>query len=206
MSNFLTRWNKQGSETRQTPVAIRQEKFQNEVAAFRTATGKPETRSIPCRCAVTGQSFSISFERQSPAHRFQIARIERESAAGRRPNGFSGLFSRPTEQKSYDAGEFHWAGYVCPHCGDRSGTVYCGQCRETVCAGRVRSLPDGSNAFACHDGCGSTGTIEPSSHVHGGAGESLAAMGNWPQLPGRPPMKLLPRRSQQRLLPRPRRQ
>jgi hypothetical protein len=206
MSNFLTHFAKKSSETGQTPAALRRETFQNEVAAFRTATGKPETRSIPCRCAVTGQGFSIVFERQSPAHRFQIARIERENAAGDRPNGFSGLFSRPPQQKSYDAGEFDWAGYVCPHCGNGSGTVHCGQCRETVCAGRVRALPDGSKAFACHDGCGSTGTIEPSSHVHGGAAESRAAMGNWPLLPGRPPMKLLPRRSPQRLLPRPRRQ
>ncbi len=41
------------------------------------ATGKAETRVVPCRCAVNGEPFAIFFERMSPAHRFQIARIER---------------------------------------------------------------------------------------------------------------------------------
>ena len=64
--------------------------------------------------------------------------------------------------------EFDWAGLVCPHCGNRTGVVYCNDCGETVCAGRVRLLPDGSKAFACHDGCGATGTTGPATHVHGG--------------------------------------
>jgi hypothetical protein len=205
MTNFLTRWTRPVSPTRETSAAIRREEFQNEVAAFRTATGKPEARTIPCRCAVTGQGFTIVFERMSPAHRFQIARIERESIASDRPSAFSRLFGRTPQQKSYDAGEFGWAGYICPHCGDRAGTVYCGQCRETVCASRVRPLPDGSKAFACHDGCGAMGTTEPSSHIHGGAAESRTAAGGWTQLPGRSaPAKALPGRSA--LLPRPRRQ
>ena len=176
MSNLLTRWSKLGSEARETPVASRREEFQNKVAAFRQATGKPEARIIPCRCAITGQSFKIVFERLSPAHRFQIARIEPESAARDRSNAFR-LSGRMLEQKSYDAGEFDWTGYACPHCGNRAGTVYCGQCRETVCAGRVRAIPGGGNAFACHDGCGATGTTEPASHIHGGAGASRPAHG-----------------------------
>jgi hypothetical protein len=203
MSNFLTRWSKKPSATPETSTSMRQEAFQNEVAAFRKATGKPETRTIPCRCAGTGQGFTIVFERLSPAHRFQIARIDRESASSDPSNGFSGLSGRTPHQKSYDAAEFDWAGYVCPHCGNRAGTVYCGQCRETVCAGRVRALPDGSKSFACHDGCGATGVTEPSSHVHGGAAASRAAMGRHPQLPRRSATaQALPGRSP--LLPGPR--
>jgi len=181
MTNFLPRWSKQNSEARETSLAIRREKFQNEVAAFRTATGKTEAREIPCRCAVTGEGFTIVFERLSPAHRFQIARIERASTAGN-GNAFSGRFRRPSQQKSYDAAEFDWTGYVCPHCRDQGGTVYCSQCRETVCAGRVRALPDGRNAFACHDGCGATGATEPANLVHGGSA-SLPSTARTPLLP-----------------------
>jgi hypothetical protein len=181
MSNFLTRLTRQVSTARETPAAMQRGEFQNEVAAFRKATGKPETRTIPCRCAVTGRVFVILFERFSPAHRFQIARIEQDDAPGDRGNAAGGWSGRKPQLKSYDAAEFDWAGRICPHCGNRSGLVYCCECRETVCAGRVRPLPDGSKSFACHDGCGATGTTEPSSHVHG-AGASRPASGHAPQL------------------------
>ncbi len=88
--------------------------------------------------------------------------------------------------------------YACPHCGNRAGTVYCGDCEETICAGRVRSLPNGGRAFACHDACGATGELEACSHVHG-AGESRAGNG-WLQLPKRPAQaKALPGRARLRL-------
>ena len=77
MTNFLTRRNRQEPTAAPTPAETRQEAFANAVAAFRQATGKAEARVIPCRCAVTGEPFAILFERMSPAHRFQIARIER---------------------------------------------------------------------------------------------------------------------------------
>jgi hypothetical protein len=154
---------------------MRSEEFQNAVAAFRKATGKPETRAIPCLCTVTGRPFVIVFERLSPAHRFQIARIEQDDPASEHGNNGGKLSGRRPPQKSYDAGEFDWTGYVCPHCANRSGVVYCGECRETVCAGRVRPLADGSKSFACHDGCGATGTTEPSAHLHGGAATQPAA-------------------------------
>ena len=162
MTNFLTRRNRQEPAAESSAVETRQEAFANAVAAFRQATGKAETRVVPCRCAVNGEPFAILFERMSPAHRFQIARIERTEATGseRAANGGT-VFGRQPPQQSYDAGEFDWTGCVCPHCGNRAGVVYCNGCGETVCAGRVRPLPDGSKAFACHDGCGATGTTGP---------------------------------------------
>ena len=183
MTNFLTRRSTQAPTAAPTPATTRTEEFANAVAAFRQATGKAETRLVPCRCAVTGEPFVIVFERMSPAHRFQIARIERSEAAGIESKTNGGTFSRKPQQQSYDAGEFDWTGCVCPHCGNRAGVVYCNGCGETVCAGRVRPLPDGSKAFACHDGCGATGTTGPAMHVRGGAGESRAAIGNALQLP-----------------------
>jgi hypothetical protein len=93
------------------------------------------------------------------------------------------MFDREPQQQSYEAGEFDLTGCVCPHCGTRAGIVYCQGCGETVCAGRVRPLPDGSKAFACHDGCGATGTTGPATHVRGGAGASRAAISHARQLP-----------------------
>jgi hypothetical protein len=184
MTNFLTRRNTQAPTAAPAPAETRQEAFANAVAAFRQATGKAETRVVPCRCAVTGEPFAIQFERMSPAHRFQIARIARSEASGTKSKTNGGVFSRDTQQQSYDAGEFDWTGCVCPHCGNRSGVVYCNGCGESVCAGRVRPLPDGSKAFACHDGCGATGTTGPASHVRGGAGASRPALGHALRLPG----------------------
>ena len=185
MTNFLTRRNRQEPTAAATPAETRQEAFANAVAAFRQATGKAEARVVPCRCAVTGAPFAILFERMSPAHRFQIARIEGyEATALANSKTNDGVFSRKPEQQSYDAGEFDWTGCVCPHCGNRAGVVYCNGCGETVCAGRVRPLPDGSKAFACHDGCGATGTTGPATHVRGGAGASRAALGHALRLPG----------------------
>ena len=184
MTNFLTRRNRQEPTAAPTAVETRQEAFANAVAAFRQATGKAEARVVPCRCAVTGAPFAILFERMSPAHRFQIARIEGyEAMAPHKQKSAGGLFSRKPQQQSYAAGEFDWTGCVCPHCGSHAGVVYCNGCGETVCAGRVRPLPDGSKAFACHDGCGATGTTGPATHVRGGAGASRPALGHTPQLP-----------------------
>jgi hypothetical protein len=183
MTNFLTRQTRQDPITEPAQATTRREEFANAVAAFRQATGKAEARVIPCRCAVTGAPFAILFERMSPAHRFQIARIEQYEAAGGESKTNGGTFSRKPQQQSYDAGEFDWTGCVCPHCGNRGGVVYCNGCGETVCAGRVRPLPDGSKAFACHDGCGATGTTGPATHVRGGAGASRPSIGHAPQLP-----------------------
>jgi hypothetical protein len=182
MTNFLTR--RTGRQSAPVPTqATRSEAFANAVAAFRQATDKAEARVVPCRCAVTAEPFLIVFERLNPAHRFQIAQIKRYEAAGNASKTNGGAFSRKPQQQSYDASEFDWTGWVCPHCGNRAGVVCCNGCGETVCAGRVRPLPDGGKAFACHDGCGATGTTGPASHVRGGAAESRPALGHALQLP-----------------------
>ena len=182
MSRFLKLRNENLPPAAEPSAATRRDAFANSVAALRKATGTTEARIVPCRCAGTGQPFSLRFERLSPAHRFQIARIDKGDRPGSQTStgGRSGGTPR---QNSYDAGEFDWTGCVCPHCGNRSGVVYCNECGETVCAGRVRPLPDGSKAFACHDGCGATGTTGPAAHVRGGAGESRLAIGRSPLLP-----------------------
>ena len=168
MTKLLARLLGKTPEPSPAPVSVRREAFANAVATLRKETGKAESRTVPCRCAKTGLLFSLCFERLSPAHRFQIVRIDKvdgnESPA---KAGFS-LFGRQPAQRSYDAAEFGWAGLLCPHCGDRSVLVYCSECGESVCGGRVQNLPDGERAFACHDGCGATGMIAPATHVHGG--------------------------------------
>jgi hypothetical protein len=184
MTNLLTRRNRSERTAASTAVETRQEAFANAVAAFRQATGKAETRVVPCRCAINGEPFAIQFERMSPAHRVQIARIERTETTVNEHATSGSVFGRQPAQQSYDSSEFDWTGCVCPHCGNRSGVVYCNGCGETVCAGRVRPLPDGSKAFACHDGCGATGTTAPASHVRGGAGASRPALGHALRLPG----------------------
>jgi hypothetical protein len=182
VTNFLMRRNRQEPTTAPTPAETRQEAFANAVAAFRQATGKPEARLIPCRCAVTSQPFAILFERTNPAHRFQIARIEGYEATASHEQKFAGgMFARKPQQQAYEAGEFDWTGCMCPHC-DSAGIVYCQGCGETVCAGRVWPLPNGGKFFACHDGCGATGTTGPATHVRGDAGPSRPAFGHAPQL------------------------
>jgi hypothetical protein len=173
MKRFLTPRDEKTPPSREMQATTRREQFANTVAALRKATGTTESRLVPCRCARTGQPFSLRFERLSPAHRFQIARIEKDGNPGRQIEG-DRLFGRKARQKSYDAHEFDWAGFQCPYCGDRSGLVYCNECGDTVCSGRVRPLPDGDRGFACHDGCGATGRIEPAQHVHGGSGNRSA--------------------------------
>jgi hypothetical protein len=182
MTNFLTVWLRKIPTNRETAAPAREEEFASAVAALRKATGTTEARVVPCRCAVTGQAFSLRFERLSPAHRFQIARIDKAEHLGGQFKT-SSVVRRMAQQNSYAASEFDCTGFQCPHCGDRSGLVYCNQCRETVCGGRVRPLPDGSRAFACHDGCGATGRTGTATHVRGGVGESGLAINQSPLRP-----------------------
>ena len=174
MKRFLTLRDEKTPPSRELPAATRRDVFENTVAALRKATGTTESRIVPCRCARTSDPFSLRFERVSPAHRFQIARIDKEDGSPGQVKAGGSLFDRKAAQKAYDAREFDWTGFQCPHCGDRSGLVYCNECGETGCGGRVRQMPDGGQAFACHDGCGATGRIGPAQHVHGGTGNSGA--------------------------------
>jgi hypothetical protein len=176
MNFFLTpRRNNDGGVP--MPADDRREAFANEMAAYRKATGRNESRSIPCRCAVTARPFTLVFERVSPAHRFQIARIQAgtEGDGERRP--VRSPFARAPQRRSYDTAEFDWAGCICAHC-RASGIINCDSCGETVCGGRVRTLPDGGSAFACHDGCGATGTTEPATQINGAAASRPGLLGH----------------------------
>jgi hypothetical protein len=191
MTKLLARLMGKTPEPSPAPAANRRETFANAVATLRQATGKAESRTVPCRCAKTGLAFSLRFERLSPAHRFQIARIDKEDSNDSPVKAGFSLLGRQPAQHSYDAREFHWAELLCPHCGDRSGLVYCNKCGETVCGGRVQLLPGGGRAFACHDRCGATGELQPATHVQGGAGNGsgmaqgkLAGPAATPSLPG----------------------
>jgi hypothetical protein len=194
MTFFLTPRRKGEVAVRSAPSEDRKVTFANELAAYRKATGKPESRAIPCRCAVTARPFTLQFERVSPAHRFQIARVEAgpaESGEGKRHHS---PFARVPERRSYDIAEFDWAGCVCPHC-HASATINCESCGETVCGGRLRTLPTGGRAFACHDGCGATGEIEPATQIQGSAASRPGLLGQTPA------MKALPRPQAQKALP-----
>ena len=181
MNRILKLPNGKTPATPETPAM--RDAFANSVAALRKATGTTEARIVPCRCAMTGQPFSLRFERLSPAHRFQIARIDKnEVPAGRSIPALACPAARRCRAPMTPANS---TGLVSNAriAATASGLVYCNQCGETVCGGRVRPLPDGSKAFACHDGCGATGTTGPATHVRGGAGESRLAIDQSPLLP-----------------------
>lgn len=191
MNRFVTRWTGKTAPGRSASAAEKREAFADAVATLRQATGKAERRTLPCRCAVTGKAFAIVFERIHPGRPFEIARIEQEAAGEHQPAAKRGRFAARPGRDSFDAAEFDWSDYACPHCGTRPGVVYCDQCGETVCAGRVRRRADGARTFTCHDQCGATGTIAPATHVHGAVAGNAAML----QLTGPTTLKALPGRS-----------
>jgi hypothetical protein len=194
MNFFLTPGRKDETVFRSAPPEDRKVTFANEMAAYRKATGKNEIRLIPCRCAVTGRPFTLQFERVSPAHRFQIARIEAGTEGGGERRLARSPFARAPERHCYEVADFDWAGCVCPHC-RASGTINCESCRETVCGGRRRTLPTGGRAFACHDDCGATGEIGPATQIQGTTASRPGLLGRTPA------MKALPRPQAQKALP-----
>ncbi len=194
MTLFLTPNRKDETAVRPAPPEDRKVTFANEMAAYRKATGKNEMRAIPCRCAVTARPFTLQFERVSPAHRFQIARIEAGTEGGGERRLARSPFARAPQRRSYDTAKFDWAGCICPHC-RASGLINCNGCGETICGGRVRPLPNGGRAFACHDDCGATGETEPAMQING-------AVANRPGLLGlAPALKALPRPPAQKAMP-----
>lgn len=193
MNFFLTPSRKGETVVRSAPPEDRKVTFANEMAAYRKATGKNEKREIPCRCAVTAWPFTLQFERVSPAHRFQIARIETGPERDGERRLARSPFARAPQRRSYDAAEFDWAGCICPHC-HASGLINCNGCGETVCGGRVRTLPNGGRAFACHDACGETGETAPATQING-------AVANRSGLLGYTAPKALPRPRAQKALP-----
>ena len=190
MRRFVTPRTGKTAPGRSVSAAEKREAFASAVATLRQATGKAERRTVPCRCAVRGKAFVIMFERIHPARPFEIARIEQEAGGEDRSAANRGFAAR-SGRDCFDAAEFDWTGVACPHCDTQGGFVYCDQCGETVCAGRVRRRSDGTRTFTCHDRCGATGMIAPATHVHGAVAGNAAML----QLTGPGTVKALPGRS-----------
>ncbi len=120
----------------------------------------PEQRSVQFRCAKTGKIFFVLFMRYSPSHQFQLISVSKKS--DKTSGNLRDQSSRKSEypQKSFDASDFDWTGWFCPHCGHKDTFIECGKCGEYVCGRRIRQLQDGTETFACHDECGYTGEIK----------------------------------------------
>jgi len=119
----------------------------------------PGQRTLQFTCAETGNRFSVSFTRHSPSHRFQIASVVKESTKSSVAFQKQLLKHQNRSEQSFDASEFDWTGWFCPHCGQKETFIHCDKCGELVCGRRVRKLQDGTEVFACCDGCGETGEI-----------------------------------------------
>lgn len=111
------------------------------------------------RCAKTGEHFTVSFMRYSPAHRFQISGIRKERPSAGQTTGGA------VREQSYSSADFDFSGFYCPCCGHARNEqvpslfVRCGKCRDLVCGGRVRKLAPDRVLFACHDECGGGGEV-----------------------------------------------
>lgn len=154
-------------------AAMRKADFNEKVEALRKATGKMETRTLSCVCVRTGQHYEVIFERFSENHKFQISRIEKhEKSTAKNISPLNGLFSGSmSESKSFDVNEFDFSGWACPYCGD-DRRIHCTACEYVVCGKRMRVLPDGREAYACHDACGNTGTLVPVERISAKSGGS----------------------------------
>ncbi len=154
-------------------AAARRDAFVRKAGALREATGKKETRTLSCVCVRTGQHFSVIFDRISENHNFQVSRIEKhEKSFVKKLAVFESLFAESGPKvKSFDANEFDFSGWVCPYCGNEH-SINCTACGHVVCGDRKRVLPNGRESFACHDACGSTGTLVPCDRVSATSGAS----------------------------------
>lgn len=148
--------------------------FEETAAAMRRATGKADTRTLYGCCAEAGRKFTVTFERVSPAHQYQIVSIEKEPEP--KAGGKGGLFAaagrfagKGAPMQEFASSEFDQSGWACPCCGD-SRRIICGECGYIVCGARLRILPDGRESYACHDACGATGTLVSTDRVRGAAG------------------------------------
>ena len=127
-------------------------------AANARSTASAEQRTVQFRCAETGKAFSVLLTRYSPSHHFQLVSVSKSPETPPRGHQRAGSGKEDDQQKSFDASDFDWSGWFCPHCGHRH-FYQCGTCQEYICGKRVRHLEDGTDTFACHDGCGGTGVV-----------------------------------------------
>ena len=134
-----------------------------------------ESTDLAFRCAVTGEHFRITFERERRSDHLRIARVTFGDAL-RRSDASAGN-SEPRNDRdvrngrSYDANEISFYGFRCPLCrfqprGSLAPFVQCSVCHEFVCCGRTTVSPEHAESpevavqlFRCHDGCGHSGAI-----------------------------------------------
>lgn len=124
-------------------------------------SGSPDRFSVPHRCAITAKIFTVVFERVSPNHKYQMTDIKLESERGGFMERLRAAVSIPLDRRTFLTADMDFSGLYCPYCGFRDDpvTVLCCKCKALVCGGRIRSLADGTQLFACHDGCGDTGPL-----------------------------------------------
>jgi len=146
---------------KKTALAVSKQAMGERLAAMRQDIGleTKDSRTVHMLCSATGRPFSVTFMRRNQGERFQIERINSESAAGH----FGSASKAPKEKiQSFSAKEFDLAGFACPHCGHKGrGAVadfFSCQCEKLQCGARIRVVINVTHA-ACHDGCGRTGIL-----------------------------------------------
>lgn len=132
-------------------------------------SGKVETCVIPACCAKHDKQYSFIFERQSPDHKFQLAKINIPDTQASKSKALVNILKPQRQNKisSFNANDFDNSGKYCPYCGYNEGFVQCSGCKQNICGARVRTLDNGDRLFACSDSCGSTGKLEPCDYIHG---------------------------------------
>jgi hypothetical protein len=130
-----------------------------------TPPSVPDMRELNFRCATTGKQFKVAFARLSKNHQYRIVHIF-PHVAFQQPARNSGLSPVSGRAELFDATEFSFAGWHCPHCGYgrdsdvESIFVRCGTCRECVCGSRIIRVSSRVSTFECHDGCKGGGMIQ----------------------------------------------
>jgi len=151
----------------QTRMPVKKD-FDQALALLRKASGKPEYRHIPMRCAAHDRPFVIIYRRDDPDEKFCIEKISKDVAASNRDE-WRGSCQSENESDSltvYNNREFNSAGRRCPWCQD-PGAVHCGSCKETYCGGATREIVNGVSIYRCVPRCGSSGDLVDYDKLHG---------------------------------------
>lgn len=178
--------------------------FDQAVAVLRKASGRPEYRLVPLRCAVHDRPFVVIYRRNDPAAQFRIEKISKEAPSQVGAQAASGgmiasfLSGQSDGLAAYDNTEFNSAGRYCPWCNDRETTVHCEDCGDTYCGGSIRKGSEGQRVYHCVPRCGSQGLLHDYHKMHGkrgapklqGKGQSLLSKGK-PKTALPPPKRLL---------------
>ena len=151
----------------QTKAPVKKD-FDQALHFLRKASGKPEYRHVPLRCAVYDRPFVVIYRRDDPDARFRIDKISKDVPALAANGGKNGrpLASGHDSLTAYNNKEFNSAGRYCPWCQDR-GTVHCEDCGETYCGGSVTESSNGVRIYQCVPRCGSNGDLTDYDKMHG---------------------------------------